>query len=63
MEHPDIHKTVANSINNIHTLISYCSSDKYSRNLCSNRAFWESQFNRLGLPLDENIRYLKCNWY
>ncbi len=53
----DVHYDISLAIEDILSLINYCSTDKKVRNLCYKRSFWEGQFNRLRLPLEDHIRY------
>jgi hypothetical protein len=53
----DVRYNISSSIEDIMSLINYCSTDQNARILCSNRYFWEQQFNRFKLPLDNNIQY------
>ncbi len=53
----DINYNISLAIEDILSLINYCSTDKKTRNLCTKRSFWQEQFNRFRLPLDDHIQY------
>ncbi len=53
----DVNYNISLAIKDISSLINYCSTDKKARNLCTKRSFWQEQFNRFRLPLDDHIQY------
>lgn len=53
----DIHYTIGSAIEDVFSLINYCSTNNNARRLCGTRAFWENQFNRFNLPLEEDVYY------
>ena len=53
----DIHYNISSDLADTLSLINYCSTDSNARRLCSTRSFWENQFNRFNLPLDEDVYY------
>lgn len=53
----DVNYDISLAIEDILSLINYCSVDKKARNLCNKRSFWQQQFNRFRLPLDDHIQY------
>ncbi len=57
MESSDIQYSISGAIDDILSLINYCSTNKSGRNLCSKRSFWEQQFNKFNLPLQNNVQY------
>lgn len=57
MDHPDLYKPIGDAIDDICTLVNYCSSSKKNRNTCTTKYFWVHQFNKFNFPLDETIHY------
>lgn len=53
----DVYSEISFAIDDVITLINYCSIDKQTRNLCNTRFFWEKQFNKYNLPLKNDIKY------
>ena len=53
----DVNYNISLAIEDILSLINYCSTNKKARNLCVKRSFWQQQFNRFRLPLDDSIQY------
>ena len=53
----DVHYNISSAIEDVLSLINYCSTDSNARRLCSTRSFWENQFNRFNLPLAEDVYY------
>ena len=53
----DIREPISFFIDDINSLINYCSIDKEGRTLCSKRSFWKSQFDKFNLPLNEDVYY------
>jgi hypothetical protein len=48
-------------LDDVMTLINFCSTDVQSRNLCHSPEFWKFQFDRLNLPLDDNIYFTNAH--
>jgi hypothetical protein len=57
MDHPDLYKPIGDAIDDIQTLINYCSSSKQNRHACNTIYFWVYQFNKFNFPLDVTIHY------
>jgi hypothetical protein len=48
----DIKNYITYMLNDVMTLIHFCSTDKKARQLCRKQLFWKRQFKQFGLPLD-----------
>ncbi len=56
----DVKQEISFILDDVMTLINFCSTDTKTRQICGSKSFWKRQFDKYNLPLNPTIHYTEA---